>query len=230
MTLTEVVYKIKSNDNLLCQATEKSDDLKIVTNQISYERETRNAKFLVTIVGDDARTGEVLQVLPKLYDTADVVARTKNAVAVRATASLQKLIDTKNPSAFSLQYFSDLAIVHPSVVKGGYYNTRVIVVGKVDLAELLADYEKGAANGLWDDFKLIRIDDFDPEQQVTGAFIENLTAKQLEVIKTALALGYYNTPRNITLDNLSTIFGISKAAVHNRLQAAERKVIGKFFS
>ena len=100
----------------------------------------------------------------------------------------------------------------------------------MDLADLLASYERGVKEGRWSDFKLIRIDDYDPEQQISGAFSENLTPKQLEVLKTALALGFYNTPRSVTLDDLSSIFGISKAAVHNRLQAAERKVISKFFA
>lgn len=55
-----------------------------------------------------------------------------------------------------------------------------------------------------------------------------LTEKQRETILTAHEIGFYNTPRDSTLDDLSRIFGISKAAAHNRLQAAERKVIARF--
>lgn len=56
--------------------------------------------------------------------------------------------------------------------------------------------------------------------------VKDLTPKQLETIRTAHRLGFYKTPRDATLDELAAIFGISKAAVHNRLQAAERLVIG----
>ena len=153
----------------------------------------------------------------------------KGQLILRASGKLDVLKKTGNPTAFALDYFGDSAILEPALVKDGYLHSRLLITGKVDLADLLASYERGVKEGRWSDFKLIRIDDYDPEQQIHGAFTENLTQKQLEVIKTALALGFYNTPRDITLDDLSSIFGISKAAVHNRLQAAERKVIAKFF-
>lgn len=58
---------------------------------------------------------------------------------------------------------------------------------------------------------------------------EALTEKQSEFLRVALALGLYDTPRRITLDQLASIFGISKAAAHNRMRSAERKVLNQYF-
>lgn len=55
-----------------------------------------------------------------------------------------------------------------------------------------------------------------------------LTPKQLAVVLAAHDLGLYETPRRANLDALAERFGISKAAVHNRLVIAERKIIGDF--
>lgn len=57
---------------------------------------------------------------------------------------------------------------------------------------------------------------------------QRLTPKQLDVLVLASDLGFYNTPRDANLDALAHVLGISKAAVHTRLQTAERKVIADY--
>lgn len=230
MGLTEVVYKIRNQHYPLCQYTERNAGAKVLVNQTGFDAETKVARYLVTMAGPEQPTRETMQLFDKLFDRHEVARTAKDVVSLKCAASIDRLRDSNSPAAFSLEYFGDTAMVQPSVIKQGYWHARLVVAGKVDLADMLGAYEKGMNGGRYDDFKLIRIDDYDPEQQITGAFSENLTPKQLEVLKTALALGFYNTPRSVTLDDLSNIFGISKAAVHNRLQAAERKVISKFFA
>lgn len=229
MGFTEVVYKIRSDIFPLCSFTEANPDVKVVVNQTSWDDETRVSKGFYTIVGPDDKVSALADALSGVFDKTEVVTVSKEHLVVRTQARLETLKKAGNPTAFALDYFGETAVLEPALVKDGYFHTRLLITEKVDLADLLADYEKGVKEGRWSDFKLIRIDDYDPEGQIAGAFTESLTQKQLEVIKTALALGFYNTPRDITLDDLSNIFGISKAAVHNRLQAAERKVISKFF-
>jgi predicted DNA binding protein len=229
MSFTEVVYKIRSDIFPLCTYTAAHPEVKVVLNHVSWDGESRSAKTMVTLLGPEERLQELAAAISQVTDRAEVVSRGKEQLTLKVSAKLDLMKKTGNPTAFALDHFGENAVVEPALVKEGYVHARLLVAGKVDLAELLSAYEKGVKEGRWADFKLIRIDDYDPEQQIHGAFTENLTQKQLEVIKTALALGFYNTPRDITLDDLSNIFGISKAAVHNRLQAAERKVIQKFF-
>lgn len=229
MGFTEVVYKIRSDLFPLCSVTEAHSDVKVIVNQTSWDATTGVSRSLITLMGPDDKLQPLAEALQGVFDRCEVASQGKEQLILRATGRLDTLKKAGNPTAFALDYFGDDAVLEPALVKDGYFHTRLLITGKVDLADLLASYERGVKDGRWSDFKLIRIDEYDPEQQIAGAFTENLTQKQLEVIKTALALGFYNTPRDITLDDLSNIFGISKAAVHNRLQAAERKVIAKFF-
>lgn len=76
------------------------------------------------------------------------------------------------------------------------------------------------------EFRLVRFRAFDPEE--VTAIEQDLTEKQLEVVRVAYSMGYYETPRDCTLANLADVFGISKAAVHMRLRTAERKIISKY--
>jgi predicted DNA binding protein len=43
-------------------------------------------------------------------------------------------------------------------------------------------------------------------------------------------LGFYDNPRRCNLESLANVFGISKAAAHNRLKSAERKILTSYFS
>ncbi|GEM_PF-3290790 len=229
MGFTEVVYKIRSDLYPLCTYTEAHPDVKAVVNQTSWDDDTGQGKSVITLLGPEEKLGPLVEALTPVHDRIETLAQSKEQLVLRTQARLDTMKKAGNPAAFSLDYFGEDAVAQPALMKDGYLHVRLLVASRVDLADLLAHYEKGVKEGRWSDFKLMRIDEFDPESQIAGAFTENLTQKQLEVIKTALALGFYNTPRDITLDDLSNIFGISKAAVHNRLQAAERKVIAKFF-
>lgn len=55
-----------------------------------------------------------------------------------------------------------------------------------------------------------------------------MTEKQRETILTAHRMGYYETPRLATLDDLARVLDLSKAAVHNRLAGAERALVTDF--
>ena len=230
MGFSEVVYKIRSESSPLCTFTQANPDVKVILNVTSWDADTKLCKAVYTLMGPDEKIGQLAEQLSPLFDRSEVAARGKDLLVLRTQARLDLLKKSGNPIAFALDYFGESPILPPALAKDGYVHTRLLLTQRVDLADLLQAYERGVKEGRWNDFKLVRVDDYDPEQQIAGSFTENLTQKQLEVIKTALALGFYNTPRDVTLDDLSNIFGISKAAVHNRLQAAERKVIAKYFS
>lgn len=55
-----------------------------------------------------------------------------------------------------------------------------------------------------------------------------LTDRQSEIIKWAYKKGYYNQPKEVTIEQLSNDFGISPSTLAEILQRAERKIIGRF--
>lgn len=59
--------------------------------------------------------------------------------------------------------------------------------------------------------------------------LESLTETQRETLQTAVASGYYATPRRTELADLAAEFDVSKSAISRRLQAAENKLIGELF-
>ncbi|MEM0285326.1 MAG: helix-turn-helix domain-containing protein, partial [Sulfolobales archaeon] len=55
--------------------------------------------------------------------------------------------------------------------------------------------------------------------------LSKLTEKQLELLTTAIALGYYEWPRKTDISSLAKDFGISRVAVAKTLRRAEKNAI-----
>ena len=55
-----------------------------------------------------------------------------------------------------------------------------------------------------------------------------LTEKQREAFDTAVSLGYYDRPREASLDEIATELGISRSAVSHRLCAVRRRLADHF--
>jgi predicted DNA binding protein len=78
-----------------------------------------------------------------------------------------------------------------------------------------------------DDFKLLHVGEYQPELRLRKG--TRLTPRQEEVLRLAISMGYYSDPRACTLEDMAEAFGVSKAAVHKRLQTAENALIHRQF-
>lgn len=67
------------------------------------------------------------------------------------------------------------------------------------------------------------------EQPADQCPADEITTRQQEAVETALASGYYDTPRTATLKDLAQRLEISRSAVSQRLNAAETKLIKSAF-
>lgn len=57
--------------------------------------------------------------------------------------------------------------------------------------------------------------------------MDSLTERQLEVVQTALELGFYDVPRKATTDEIASALGLNAATVSEHLQRAERNLLTK---
>lgn len=67
----------------------------------------------------------------------------------------------------------------------------------------------------------------DPQASIQ---LSTLTAKEWEALEVAVAKGYYEHPRRVSLADLSAEFGVTRAAVSQRLNRAERKIVTQLFT
>ncbi len=61
-------------------------------------------------------------------------------------------------------------------------------------------------------------------------FLDGLTERQREVVRTAYELGYYEVPRETTTDGIAAELGVDASTVTEHLQRAERNLLGRYLS
>lgn len=102
---------------------------------------------------------------------------------------------------------------------------RIIVEGlpgnSHDIVQVLDD--------CYDDVELIAKQREDRPVETTGALreqlAETLTDRQRAAIETALAAGYYNSPRKRSAEEISDAMDIASSTLHQHLRKAERKIL-----
>lgn len=74
----------------------------------------------------------------------------------------------------------------------------------------------------------IELDSTGPYVPGTGDLFSALTDRQQETLATAVELGYYETPREATLDDIGTALGIDSGTAGRHLRAVESTVFAEF--
>ncbi len=227
--IQEYVFKIRSDDNLLCRFTEENPSVRIVLNLLRADARSPVEKAIVTILAEPQLrrrflTGE----FAKKYGSFDVLAENDDYASVEITTAVLSYYQRHDPIQLTIQMLGPETVFHPVVVEHGYILISVMSPNPDGLAAFNAFTKHMRQVVPADDFKLLHVGDFQPELRLKQS-AKVLTPRQEEVIRMAIAMGYYSDPRQCTLEDLATAFGISKAAVHKRLQMAENALVRSRF-
>jgi predicted DNA binding protein len=223
--LTEYVFKIRSDDNLLCQFTHESPDVRLVLSLLRSSAESPVESAIVTILADkQTRTRFLTGQFAKRYGSFKMLSENEGYASVEISTTVLTYYQRHDPIQMTIRMLGPETIFHPVIVEGGYILISVVSPNPAGLAAFneLTKHMRQVVPA--DDFKLLHVGEYQPELRLKGR-ARTLTPRQAEVLKMAIAMGYYNDPRAVTLEDLSVAFGVSKAAVHKRLQMAENALI-----
>jgi hypothetical protein len=97
---------------------------------------------------------------------------------------------------------------------------KVEMIGKEDEIKKLLQYASKWGNN---SFKVLGLTSIDAKGE---SLLSKLTLRQRHMLLAAYALGYYDVPRRISSDDLSTHLDVDKSTIVEHLRKAERKLIG----
>jgi predicted DNA binding protein len=223
--LTEFVFKVRSEKNLLCEFTKQRKDAQVVIHLLRPDAASDIRDAVYTILAPKAAWQELLHAFPRDHGRFDVIAEGEDFVSVKAPLKLD-YARGHSPIGAAMQALGPDSWFHPLLVKDGYLHISVISPSATGRERFL-DYTKRMREHVSpDDFKLVHVGPYISPALASAR--EGLTPGQDEVLKMAVALGYYDTPRGCTVEDLAEAFGVSKAAAHKRLKSAENKIIKDF--
>jgi len=227
--LQEFVFKVRSDDNLLCQFTRENPDVRLVMNLLRADANARVEKAIVTIVADrPTRTRFLTGQFAKRYGTFQVLSEDEAYASVEISTAILTYYQRHDPIQLTLRMLGPETIFHPVLVSGGYITITVVTPNPTGIAAFNEFTRHMRQVVPADDFKLLHVGEYQPELRFRGR-ATGLTGRQVEVLKLAIEMGYYSDPRAVTLEELAHALGVSKAAVHKRLQLAENLLVRSHF-
>lgn len=225
----EYVFRIRSDDNLLCRFTHDHPDVRILINLLRPSSMAKVEKAIVTILADPRTrqrflTGE----FGRKYGTFEALSDSPGHASVEISTSVLNYYQRHDPIQLTIRMLGPETVFNPVLVEGGYIVISVMSPNPEGLEAFNAFTRHMRQVVPADDFKLLWVGPYQPERHLWGRAHE-LTPRQEEVLKMASAMGYYSDPRACTLEDLAQSMGVSKAAVHKRLQLAENTLIRRHF-
>jgi predicted DNA binding protein len=227
--IQEYVFKIRSDDNLLCQFTAENPDARIVLNLLRSSSKAPVERAIVTILApSQLRKRFLTGQFAKKYGTFELLSESDDYASVEISTAILSYYQRHDPIQLTIQMLGPETVFHPVVVENGYILINVMSPNPDGLVAFNQFTQHMRRVVPADDFKLLHVGEYQPELRLRGKG-RQLTPRQEEVVKMAIAMGYYDDKRSCKLEDLAGTFGVSKAAVHKRLQMAENSLIrGQF--
>ena len=229
MGMTELLFQVELPDWPVATFTREVKDSRVIMNHIRFDEDHFPTRHIFTVLADPEETTKVLEMMRQMYTNIQVLRQDPQALSVLVEPAPDKMKFLKAPFTAALRALGPDRILRPIIIKDGWMTVSIITAAKVEIGDIIRtageSFKKAGLN-----MKLIRWGEYKPEDHPIGDYEEKLTPKQVEIVKMGLALGFYDNPRRCNLEGLANVFGISKAAAHNRLKSAERKILTGYFS
>lgn len=222
--LTELSFRVAGEDNLLCIFTRMNPDAIVVINPLRPDEAGRIQHALYTLHTDpeDARS-LVERHFEKEYGTYEIIAERDEALTVKVPFRLPPIGDRDDPLHMALDTLGPDAFFLPLTVKDGYIHCTLVSPSSQGTRTFIELTKRVNKHLQPDAFDILHVGPWNATPKKSQDL--DLTDRQEDVIRLAVALGYYNRPREATLESIGDVLDVSKAAVHKTLSAAENKII-----
>lgn len=229
MGMTELLFQVELPEWPVANFTRENKDSRVIMNHIRFDEDHFPTRNIFTVLAPPEAATKFLETMRQMYTNIQVLRQDEQALSILVEPSVDRMKFLKGPFTTALRALGPDRILRPIIIKDGWMTVSIITAAKVEIGDIIRtagdSFKKANLN-----MKLIRWGEYKPEDHPIGDYEEKLTPKQVEIVKMGLALGFYDNPRRCNLEALANVFGISKAAAHNRLKSAERKILTGYFS
>ena len=221
----EVIVRVVAPDFGPSSFASASSDAAVVLQPMSEDRAAGTMRHLVAAVLPDDLQMKLLSTLEGRAEVShvQVVGRERGCLVAR--------IEARGRSGYGLSWWSEVwggdAVLRPILFEGDEALFRVLLVRPHTEERLQARLAESARAGHWLEHEVLHVRPLG-EVAAPPDVNEPLTSRQLEVLRVAHALGYYQTPRGTTLEGVAKTLGVSANAIHKNLVLAESKIISTY--
>lgn len=221
MALAEVVFEVQA-PGALGRFTKEHPEARAVLRFTSLGEEPR---ALITIAGPTEQTSTLVKELREELRGGEfeILSITPYSVVVRAAAS-PHLAPWAAPAARFVEVFGRDTMLEPALVEQGRLRVKGMAAQSMDTRGALERLQELQAAGKWEGFRVVHVSAFDPKAFGDRA-APLLEPEQEDLLRLALVMGYYDTPRRCNLEDIAGRVGLSVSPVHKKLKEVEHTLI-----
>ncbi|HWG90767.1 MAG TPA: helix-turn-helix domain-containing protein [Candidatus Thermoplasmatota archaeon] len=233
MPLTEVVFEVSDESYPLCQFTRAHGNVRAVYRVTDVGVSSGFFRATITLLGPTELTSHVLKELRALkrYDELEVLSMTPSVLLLK----LGNRVDHApgivgigfQPVNKVLEIFGMDTLIEPATIENGTIRCRFLVPQNLETRRVLSMLQALQSAIQWTHFRVIRVAEY-KATRYADVVRRLLGPDQEDLIHLAVALGFYNSPKACTLNDISARVGLSISPVHKKLKAIEQTLINAY--
>lgn len=230
MSFTEIVFEVSDDRYPLCRLTRPPSNAFAIYRLVDDGRTSRCYRVHVSYHGPVEHAADIARDLAALRpeDKVEVVFQSEGYVAL----SVSSPIEEGRPSVRGfvaasaiLQTFGVDTLLEPVIFTNGRARARFIVPRPLDTQDALRSLQEIQRVCGFNGFRVLRTTTVDASSHLDLAR-RILPPEQEDLLRLAASMGYYDTPKRATLEEVAGRVGLSISPVHKRLKAAEETLVG----
>ena len=230
MTFTEIVFEVGDDRYPLCRMTAPPSQASAVLRVVDAGRASGRFRTLITFYGTPEEAEELPRQLRAYRQGGDleVVHAAPGVVSIRTDSST---LDAGSGTGVRLlavlrllQAFGPDVVLEPFLFRRGRIRARVLVPRRVETPRVLLALQEVQRSSGFADFRVVRVTQLHAQRYV-DLLRRILTAEQEELLRLAASMGYYDSPKGATLEEIAAQVGLSVSPVHKRLKTIEETLV-----
>lgn len=230
MTFTEIVFEVGDERYPLCRATAAPSQASAVLRVVDAGKASGRFRTLVTFYGTPAEAEELPRQLrsSRQGGELEVVHASPGVVSIRTDSST---LDAGSGASVRLlavlrllQAFGPDVMLEPFLFRRGRIRARILVPRRVETPRVLLALQEVQRSSGFSDFRVVRVNQMHAQRYV-DLLRRILTPEQEELLRLAASMGYYDSPKGATLEEIAGRVGLSVSPVHKRLKTIEETLV-----
>lgn len=221
MALAEVVFEVAA-PGALGRFTKAHAEARAVVRFVALGDV---ARAVLTIVGPTELTAGLVRELREELRGGEfeILSITPYSVVLKAAARPDQA-GWAAPASRFVEVFGRDTLVEPAIVEGGRLRIKGVAAQQMDTRRALGKLQELQRLGGWEGFRVVHVSDFDPKAFGDRA-APLIDPEQEELLRLAIVMGYYDTPRRCNLEDIAARVGLSVSPVHKKLKEVEHVLI-----
>ncbi len=225
-----MVFEVADPDSALCRFTREHAGARVVCRVVDAGNATGLFRATLTILAPSELGNELTKELraTREFDDIEVLSISPYAIMLKVTHRVSEARAAKGvllqPAALVLDTFGADTLLEPFVGEAGRLRVRCLVPQPLDTKRALLRLQEMQRAVAWEHFRVIRVSEF-KALKYADVLRRLLTPDEEDLLRLALSLGYYTSPKGCTLEDIAKRVGLSVSPVHKKLKAVEQILI-----